>query len=496
MATRATETERKFRIEDGQQVPDLSELVRLGETERHRLQAVYYDTPDLLLARNRRTLRRRTGGNDAGWHLKLPGDGDSRTEVGLPLTTGSAARLVPTALREQVTDIIGAAPLVPVLELRTNRTETQLTGPRGGSLAMLCDDKVTAVRRGEECSWRELEVELTRGRVELLDRITARFAEAGVPVSESVSKLVQALGEQLAEADRPARPRKATAAQVIGAHLADQVGVIQNREADVRADVPDSVHKMRVATRRLRSALRTFRALMDREVTDQLRAELKWLAGMLGAPRDAEVLRDQLRGELNALPADSVISPVAERIENTLDEQHRRAHRELVKALDSARFSRLATSLLDLVTDPPFTDYAGARAKGVLPELLGRVDRRVAKAWRRARGLEGAEAEEAWHLTRKRAKAARYAWEASIDVCGDEAAAMAGAWEQVTETLGVVQDCVVIRERLRELAEAATAAGESSFTYGVLHQRLVEREESARGPAVAALKAARKLSNA
>lgn len=489
----STETERKFRIGDDQPIPDLSPVVSLGERERHRLVAVYYDTPDLLLARSARTLRRRTGGNDAGWHLKLPGDGDSRTEVHLPLSTGSRARLVPQQLRDLVHEQIGQAPLVPVVELRTQRTETQLTGPRGGSLAVLCDDTVTAVHNGHETTWRELEVELTRGDQELLERISQQLAEGGVEVSPSVSKLVQAMGERLADAERTPRPGKASAAGVLGDYLAAQVGVLQALEPQVRAGEVEPVHQVRVATRRLRATLRTFRPLLDREVTDPLRVELKWYADLLGATRDPAVLAELLRQELAQLPSAAVIGPVAERLEAGLVEQQQTAHRSLVSAMDSARHARLHTALLELIAEPPFLETAAARAKGLLPGLLERADRRVFKAWKKARRSPEEQSGPAWHLVRRRAKSARYAWEAAAPALDGDAENIATAWKRVTQTLGVAQDADLVRQHLPELAATATAAGESAFTFGVLHQRQSELEQEARQAGTKALRTARKL---
>lgn len=154
----AVEIERKFTIEPGKPVPDLGDAAQRGESRSFQLTAVYFDTPTLDLARNRITLRRRTGGNDAGWHLKLPGKGDARTEIHEPLNAGATPLQVPAALRTRVFDVIGYAPLAPVVELKTRRTETDLTTKRGRALAVLCDDTVTATRDGEQQKWRELEV--------------------------------------------------------------------------------------------------------------------------------------------------------------------------------------------------------------------------------------------------------------------------------------------------------------------------------------------------
>lgn len=490
------ETERKFTIDPKASAPDLSSVVGLGVRREHDLRAVYFDTPDYALARNRRTLRRRTGGDDAGWHLKLPAGGDSRTELHHPLVDeGPGQGSVPRELRDQVAEIVQYAPLLPVAELATRRIETELTNAEGVVVALLCDDTVTATRPGKTKRWRELEVELTgEGDEALLDTIAEVLLEHGSEPASSVSKLVQALGKSLS-AERRELGRKSSAAEVIGAYIGEQVGAIQGRESEVRSDEPDSVHKMRVATRRLRSILRTFRPLLHTEHTEPLRGELKWLGEILGGPRDAEVLRERLLAAVAALPADALVGPVADRISTELAERHAATHAKLVAALDAERYRTLADALVQLAANPPFIEYAHARAKGLLQERLDQVGRRTLKEWKDAEKATGDEQLRGWHETRKRAKAARYAWEASRTALGEQAVAAAAAWEEVTESLGVVQDATVARERLHELAEAAAHAGESAFTYGVLYQRELDRTASFHAQAVAAIEQARKVAH-
>lgn len=489
----AVEIERKFTIEPGKPVPDLGDTAHRGDSRRFQLTAIYFDTPTLELARNRITLRRRTGGNDAGWHLKLPGSADARTEIHEPLDAGATPLQVPAPLRAQVFDTIGYAALAPIVELRTRRTETDLTTQRGRRLALLCDDTVTATHGGQSRTWRELEVELAGGDEDDLERISDALAAGGVGASPSVSKLVQAMGDRLRNAEDERLGRKSSAAAVLRAYLATQVGMIQGREAEVRADAPDAVHKVRVATRRLRTTLSVFRDLLDAERTEPLRAELKWLGEALGGPRDAEVMKEHLMTAARALPADAVIGPVLDRLAGELDARHAQTHDALVAALDSPRCRALMDDLVGLFVDSPFTPYADARAKGVLPPVLEEAGKRVSRRWRKAQAAEGAERLELVHETRKKAKAARYAWEA-VAPAFPGASKAAAAWEQVTEALGVAQDTVVARQRLRELAEVAHAAGESAFTYGVLWHREQASQVAATAGAAEAIRAAKKAS--
>lgn len=505
------ETELKFDLALDAPVPELPAELVLGPGDAQVLRAVYLDTTDLVLLRHRITLRRREGGPDEGWHLKLPRPDGSRWEVHAPLTTGLGTWRIPAELREearsQLVEALAASvaedaasradddmvapgdgsdsapdpaqnPLVgveflPVAVLTTQRREIDLLDEHGRVFARLCDDSVTALPEGQH--WRELEVELasdsSAGPEEkgLLAQIVQTFQAQGVGLSAAPSKLSRALGVRVERADLGLGPDPSgPAREVIHAYLAAQVGAILSREADVRADAPDAVHKMRVGTRRLRSALRTFRRMVKPDLTDPLRAEVKWLADMLGGPRDAEVTQARLLAQIDLLPEHLLRGPARERITSELAAEHDRAHAALVDALDSPRYAALVDALVDLVADPPWRGRAHQRADIVLPVLVAEAIARAERERALADAATGAEREHLLHETRKRAKAVRYAAEALAPTFGQDATSLAITWEQVTETLGQVQDCAVAAARIAELEALAQQAGESDYTYGVL----------------------------
>ena len=125
------------------------------------------------------------------------------------------------------------------------------------------------------------------------------------------SKLARALGDRVPVREKWELPKKPTTADLFRAYAIEQVHAIHKRDPDVRRDLPDAIHKMRVATRRLRSALATYRPVVDREAGDQLRAELKWLAGELGGARDAEVQREHFPTAVAEQPVELVMGRVA-----------------------------------------------------------------------------------------------------------------------------------------------------------------------------------------
>ena len=181
------------------------------------------------------------------------------------------------------------------------------------------------------------------------------MTKAGASPSPSASKLERALGDRLH--GLPSRPTfgsfgpKAGPGDVVQAHLIEQVDAMPRPRSAGQAGRADGVHKMRVATRRLRSALATFRPMLDRAVTDPLRDELKWIAGELGGARDAEVLqRPAARANCRPNRRDLVLGPISSRIEVELSGDHRKAHDNLLEARwTRPRYYRLLDGLDELV---------------------------------------------------------------------------------------------------------------------------------------------------
>lgn len=198
-----TETERKYDVAAGFAVPDLAGsggVDSMGPPDVQHLAATYYDTDDLRLIGSRITLRRRTGGDDAGWHIKLPVGGDTRRELHFPLDL--PGHPVPEEIAARVARWSGGAPLRPVARLETRRTVHRLLDQAGQVLAELADDQVTGSRPDpadpdcwrQQDAWREVEVELKSGTPEVLDAAAAGLAAAGARPSRSASKLARVLG--------------------------------------------------------------------------------------------------------------------------------------------------------------------------------------------------------------------------------------------------------------------------------------------------------------
>ncbi|HEV2638012.1 MAG TPA: CYTH and CHAD domain-containing protein [Actinocrinis sp.] len=485
MVTKVRETEWKYDVPAGVTLPDLSalpEVAELSPPERQVLRAVYHDTADLRLVRAGITLRRRTGGGDAGWHLKLPDQAGSRIELRLP-----AGRDLPAELAGLVRAWTRGRPLEPVARITTTRRKRLLRGPGGSTLAEVVVDGVTAESLGAHAAprrWDEVEVELVDGDLRLLKAADKLLQRSGMVRSARTAKLEFALAGRLAEASPGSAdgsaaggPGKApSAAEAVLGYLAAQVDALVAWDPKVRQAEPDAVHTMRVTTRRIRSALRSFEPLFAPDSTIWLFEELTWLADVLGQARDEEVLGDHLLANLAALAESSdylVLGPVRERIDARFEPSRDSTHASVLEALDGERYLALLAGLDALLAEPPLAKAAERRAAKELPPLIDttfrRVDKRMARAFETPPG--GAERDVALHEARKAAKRARYAAEAVSPALGKRLRRSAKAMKGLQTVLGEHQDSVLAAHVIRELGLAAHAAGENAFTYGVLYER-------------------------
>jgi CHAD domain-containing protein len=485
MAVSVNETETKYEAAPDAVLPSLEELPRVGEIRgphEQRLEAEYYDTEDLRLLRAGITLRRRRGGSDAGWHLKLPAGPqapDSRAEVRLPL--GRAGRRVPRDLADLVRARTRGEPLVPVATITTVRQVTTLADAGGESLAEIGDDSVVAAAAGDDgppVQWREIEVELTGGSGKLLAAADKLLRHAGLVRSGRSTKLERVLSSQLppSTGSRSGRSRQLSSssrsADVVQAYLSAQVEALVAADPKVRRAEPDAVHQMRVATRRLRSTLRSFGTVVSGPDTGELADELQWLGGVLGAARDAEVQAARLAQHVQETGDDQLIGPVQARIQAHSAAARAMSLAAVSTALKSPRYDALLGKLDQLVARLPRGDEANSPAGRVLPPAALRSYRKTRRRMRTAlRAPAGREQDAAFHQARKGAKQTRYAAEAVSPVCGAGAARLARRMKKLQAVLGDHQDTVVGRKITRELGAAAHQAGESAFSYGLFYAR-------------------------
>lgn len=473
MLSQHREREDKFAVSDDFRLPGLDDLTLAGvpvSTDTYRLTNLYHDTDDGQLQRARVTLRRRTGGPDAGWQLKVPA-GTARKEV----ASRSRTRTVPSALVAVVQGLTRGRPLVPIAELTTDRTVTRLVDTDGTLRAEVADDRVTSTTFGSPARldhWREVEVEVgAAGDEALLAAIGSRLTEAGAVPSGHGSKLSRALGLPPRPADAEP-PELITVADVVSRYIRTQCVEIFVGDLSLRLGEPQ-VHRTRVAIRRLRSTLRVFGARLDAEPSQRLDTELSWFAGLLGEVRDRQVLLSRLQQQLAELEPELVLGPVAADLDAMLSGEAAQHLRTALAELSTPRHLELLEALARWQTEPAFLEGADAPAKDVRTQVdaaRATMRRRLKQALR-----AGPDTDERLHRARKAAKRARYAAELAEPVWSRAAAAVEVAKDLQTQ-LGEHQDSAVSAAFLRRAGAAAGGRpGRNGFTYGLLLAREQQR---------------------
>ncbi|MDA2805212.1 CYTH and CHAD domain-containing protein [Nocardiopsis suaedae] len=440
------EIETTFEVGAGFSLPRPADLAPGGVDERaHRLTATYFDTGDLRLAARGITLRRRLGGPDAGWHLKIPWGRDGKREFHAP--QGSHAVRIPARLVRLAASAARGAPLAPVARITTERTELGLLGEETRRpLALIADDRVhgevldgAGGDGGGEIRWREVEAELGSGDRDLLDAIGRRLLDAGARPSRIGSKLLTLLGDRVPAP--PERPSGDTADAVVRGYLFDQVEYVLDLDPRVRLGEEDAIHRMRVAARRIRTVLRGFPSVVDRKAVRGTAAALRELAASLGTARDLEVLRERFAARLAELPARAGGVALTADWLAAFDRRLEEARRKAVRALDGQEYLDLLDELDRLRATPLTGRRARSSADQVLEAELGdAVDRMRALHGRALAAGDGPGRGDAWHEVRKAAKRVRYTATAAEPVLGKRATRMRRWSAALQEVLGDHQD--------------------------------------------------------
>ncbi len=259
------------------------------------------------------------------------------------------------------------------------------------------------------------------------------------------------------------------AGQALLVALRADVDRLVSSEPDVVADKDDSIHQMRVATRRLRSVMRSFKRVLPAVEGSEIRSELKWFAGLLGEPRDAEVLATRFEHLLSIQPEEFVVGPIADRLVATQRRRYAVGHAAVVAALAGERYRNLRSRLEELVVSNLDSKTSKAPATTVFTECLIRDYERVRQDVRTQFAASTENRVEALHDVRKSSKALRYCGEAAVAVLGEPAAHIAQAAKTLQGVLGDWRDAAEAQAHLLDVARQARQAGEDLFVYGVLH---------------------------
>ncbi|MDQ6766539.1 MAG: CYTH and CHAD domain-containing protein [Candidatus Eremiobacteraeota bacterium] len=415
--------------------------------EEQKLTTVYYDTDDLRLIRWGASLRYRKG---HGWTLKLPaGDDDGiaskRVEHTFPDDGGAKP---PKEGLELVTAFLRGKQVMPVARLRTVRKSLRLHGAAGEGIAEVVDDTVRVMHDGRVANrFREVEIELLDGASEsLLDDLTQWLRDAGAGPPDKTPKAMRALGAAAqvpAELAFPTPTEDSPAGDVVRYALAASVKALLCGDAPLRLNMDaELVHKARVATRKLRSDLRTLLPLMNENWATSLRDDVKWLGDELGAVRDADVLVTRLRRNAMKLPGDD--RDAAEAVIDRFEAQSTAARQRLHAILREKRYVKLLDELVEAASNPQLSEDGLCPAADVVPQLVQKPWKKLCKA---IDELGEQPDDDMLHQVRIKAKRCRYAAEAVAPVVGKQATRFAKRVAKIQTILGDLHDAVVAEEK-------------------------------------------------
>lgn len=462
------EREAKLVAPAGVRLPDMTGLVPGAtaiELPELRLDAIYYDTDDLRLARSGITLRWRGGEPGPSWTVKIPHNVGGPTLDRHEIRFDGRVDKVPSPATDLVLASARTQCIRPVARLTTIRRPIEIRDGDGRLLAYVVDDTVSVTSDRRPAGWfREVEIELhdpgDSGR-QILDSATLRLVAAGCVAEPPVPKLVRALGEPATRAPDvvvATLTADATVVDVLRHAVARSVAQVLRHDPGVRlGGDPENVHQLRVGARRLRSDLRSFAPLLERDRVGLLRAELGWLGTVVGDVRDHDVLATRLVAHIATLP--EADAHAGAQLQRRLEDETDDARSVMLEAMRGARYLELLEALVDFASVLPLSE---------MPVLTGWSNAQLAskiarRPWRRlasevdALGPDPSDAE--LHQVRILAKRCRYAAEAVAPIVGPAASRFAEAVEEVQTVLGDHHDAVVAESWLRHATAAVPSCG-------------------------------------
>jgi CHAD domain-containing protein len=456
------EREIKLEADIDTSMPDLGDLTgaTVGPPSVRQLDATYYDTPTLSMARSGVTLRARTGEPGPIWTLKLPTAADGEEMARHEFTFDEPLGAVPSSARQAARGHVRSQSLGPVVRLHTRRSEFVLE--KDGRPQIKLSDDVVTVEGGTDRSrdFREIELEFASDDVDrgLVEQVLTRLRAAGCRDTEvALPKAIRALGPSALEPpDVEVIPidKKSTVGDVVRHVIGRSVTQLINHHAGVWLTIdPEELHQFRVGARRLRSDLQSFAPLLDLNWTACLRDELKWLGTEVAVARDADVLAERLRSQIKRLPSEDAKS--AGRLLQRVADTTAQARSHVIRALSSDRYLALLEVLVDSARDPRFAadqpGLAERRGRKVFAGLVRKPWKRLSRA---VKALRPDSPPHALHAIRIKSKRARYAAEAVEPLYGRDATRLAKAVEDVQTVLGEFQDTTVAEMWLRDAARA------------------------------------------
>jgi len=450
------ERELKLTVDSDFRLPRLTGL----PLPRRLLTSTYYDTVSYDLAHARITLRHRVERGKAAWQLKIP-LGKDRQE----LEVIDSSPLTPPSFRDLLLLHLQHRRLVPVATLRVWRTGLRVKRRRT-PVAEIALDHVSVVKNGVVIQrFRELEIEQLGTGAPVMQDLERQLRRAGAGDHDGRPKLFRALSLPAPTEDAPPAPDAPVASHVKWA-LVQHVRWLLAHDPGTRLGAEsESLHQMRVATRRLRAVLRAAEPVLVPEWASALHSELTWLSELLGQARDLDVQVAYFRQEAGGLEARDR-KPLAKFVTH-LRHQRECAQGVILSELKSARYLELVRRLQLAAHEPSVVES---------PVTLGALAKREFNRLRKAiRRLGPSPTHAGLHKVRIKTKRARYAAELAVWSVGKQAARFIKRAQVVQDLLGTYQDALQAESSIRAFLKQS-----GSVRAGFVAGRMVERQRHRR----------------
>lgn len=376
--------------------------------------------------------------------------------------------------------LVGGRPLLPLFTLDSTRQPYLiLTGAEQVGAVTLDDTRIPLPEDREPTRINRVRVELDPDQVEVLRpyledlRAACRLTPAMTPEFEAGLLARGLIPQREPDLGSTTVLASHTVGELAFAMLRRQFMAFRKNEPAARIGEDDeALHDMRVAARRMRAAISLFSPALPAH-TEPLREELRWIGGVLGEVRDADIQLERLAAW--AQDADETQVASLQMLSRILEKHRQRARERLLRALDSRRYQRLVERFTSMLQRGPLRRSMNSRtpALALLPEMIAAHHARVVKLGDR---LKPDSPPQAYHRLRIRCKRLRYAVEFSREAYGPPAVEFAEVMVGMQDLLGLHQDAYVAVGSLEELLgrEARRLPPQAVFLMGQIAQRYMQ----------------------
>ena len=496
------EVEAKFLVRNPLQLDQLFELIRgVGyavEPERNETFVDhYYDTPSCQLMRAgwAYRCRDRDGEHTIGLKAFSLGQGPvqvrEEVEQRVLLANTRSGDLPSGPVRDQLAALVNGARADELFSIHNQRLLCTVVAPDDAARIALAIDQAHVIAEDAPkgapgvLDFTELELELEEGRRESLERLVAALAVEVDLLPARLSKFergLQAAGLS-APAATPQTALPGPAEPVIRLayhHLRKQFEAVKLQQARAWEGLdPDGVHQMRVATRRLRAALRIFRDVLPARASSRFNDEFRWVADVLGKVRDLDVYRNDLVHYMAALPPNDAQS--LSTYHGYLVNETHAARRRMVASLSSRRYAKLMERFERFIERGPSRAALRRSRLSIAAAAAVHIDERLGTVLKHGRRVRRHPSPESLHGLRNRCKRLRYTFEFFADLCPKEINDAIAATIRLQDLLGEHQDAWVATSRLRNYANTVSVRARDRGLLLALGQLIHSQERHASG---------------